>query len=292
MAIKEQMLEKKFAEVPFRASEDDIQNATSSFNGLLSLPLHLKHGGDYAIDGVKTGQFGYFRRHAGQDEGGRAKVFETKHEYHFGPNTRQAYESGEFGLPSEIREFCDHAETIYWMAIASLRDAFGRMYSEAPFGTRSGANLSNQFFDPLRLLNIHLRFVGYVRPSEDSETIANGHFDRSVFTLALAETEPGLEIGTLEDGSDLTPAEHKDGIAKFFAGRGWENMPADTRQLYPYISPAFHRVRNIGEYPVSASPIVRQAIVMFANTLDYETDVDPLLTHPRRARELALAAEM
>mgnify|MGYP001194478909 CR=1 FL=1 len=281
MGIEKQLTEENYVDVTFRADNKDIDNALDAFDAFIHADINLlKHAGDYAIKGFSNGNFGYFRRITGSEENGRSKSADSKHEYHFGSKTRQILESSHYSsIPLEFRSFCDNAENIYWKAVESLRSALMSMHQEHDQRRPSPHNLTPVFLDKDSDLNLHLRFVGYENPDEDTP-IARGHFDRSVFTLALAETHPGLQIGTNPDGTDLKDVIRQAGKAKFFAGRGWEKMPHYLRDGYEYVKPAYHQVRNIGEYAVNSSGIIRHAIVMFANPLEYNTDPSPTETRP------------
>jgi hypothetical protein len=284
MEIEKQLSEKNYADIDFRADNHDIAKALDSFDEFIKADTSfLKNAGDYAIKGFSNGRFGYFARTANSDENGRAKSADTKHEYHFGSKTRQRLESSIYrNIPSEFRIFCDNAENIYWKAVESLRNTLLSMYQEHDSWRPTPHNLTPEFLDKNDDLNLHLRFVGYEEPDDKNIPIAGEHFDRSVFTLALAETHPGLQIGTNPDGSDLKDVIHEEGKAKFFAGKGWEKMPYYLRNGYEYVNPAYHRVKNIGEYTLNSSGIARHAIVMFANPLEHQTDPTPEETRPNR----------
>lgn len=283
MSIKEQLTNQNFAEVEFGAEDRAIQAAFDAYDGLLTLPLDYRSAGDYQINDRTTGSFGYFRRVEGSDLNGRTEAADTKHVYHLGANSRQAFESaGLRKLPLEVREFCDRSEVIYWLGVESLRKTLDDLHDELDLRTQADASkLTPDFLDPTALLNVHLRLLAYETPT-DGQTIARGHYDRSVFTLALAETEPGLEIGTNSDAFDLIPVQHTGGIAKFFAGKGWERMPDEYQQTYDFLHPAYHRVVN-GELPMQLGrPIIRRALVLFANSLQHNTDPLPEETRPER----------
>lgn len=74
-------------------------------------------------------------------------------------------------------------------------------------------------------------------------------------TLALAESAPGLRIGSVPQ--DLTPIDHHDGQAVFFLGGNFQAVLGDTD-----LKPGWHDVVQQGE----ASPhqsYARWAIVAF-----------------------------
>lgn len=292
MKLQEQLSERPYADVPFDVSQQQIDQAYDAFDGLLTLPLDYRKVGNYVINSSSTGTFGYMRRVSGSEQGGRQVSKDTKHAYHYGSNTRQACEaSGYKKLPLEVREFCEKVDPLYWSVVSSFRDIFVQLYSEIPLSTqRSAPELMPEFIDPTKLLNIHLRLLGYERPHEDVKTIAEPHFDRSVFTLNLNETAPGLEIGFEADGSDLADVSHRPGVAKFFTSAGWKQMPTDFTDCYPILRPAYHGVRNIGEYPSNSGPIVRRALIGFANALNFVTDVHTSITRPEREHSELIAA--
>lgn len=282
MAIYESMQEKAYAEVPVTATSSDFEQAFDAFNEFISVAPDYRYAGNYQLGNVSTGTFGYFRKVEGSDHDGRAVSADTKHEYHFGSLTRQAFEAVDFrNLPQEVRRFCNYAEELYWMSVVCLKDSLVTLHDESQIRNGFRApDLATQFIRPQDALNLHLRFIAYERPKIADEPMAKGHFDRSVFTLALTETEPGLQIGFEDDGSDLQPVDHKNGIAKFFAGKGWTKMPPEYHGYYPGIEPAYHLVHNPELHRKLGGPIVRKAIVFFANPLDFATDPAPHETRP------------
>jgi hypothetical protein len=205
MTTYESLQTQAYAETPINISEADFQQIFQSFDEFISLSREIKHAGDYKL-GVSNGQFGYFRKVEGSDQDGRATSADTKHEYHFGSLTRQQFEASSFSpLPNEAREFCKQAEEIYWAAVLCLQqtisDVQQRSWLWEP--TMANNNLVEHFIRPEVPLNLHLSIIAYEQTIDKTAPIAKGHFDRSVFTLALAETEPGLQIGFNPDGSDL-----------------------------------------------------------------------------------------
>jgi hypothetical protein len=283
MAVYEQLERQAFAEVPFPAKVEDFRQAFGAFDDFISIARDYRYAGNYQLGNVSTGKFGYFRKVEGSDQDGRSISADTKHEYHFGSLTRQIFESADFkSLPKEVRTFCVHAEELYWMSVLCLKDTLVTLQDETQiqYG-RQTPELANQFIRPHDPLNIHLRFIAYELPKIAGEPLAKGHFDRSVFTAAITETEPGLQIGFKDDGSDLHPVDHRSGAAKFFAGKGWSRMPQEFHDHYPEIEPAYHLVDNTNLYKKVGSPIVRRAIVLFANPLDFATDPSPQETRPQ-----------
>ncbi len=289
MQVQEQLSQRRFAEVGFEATQQELDLSLGAYDGFLSLPMDYKIAGDYIINQSTTGKFGYFRRVEGSEMNGRRAAADTKHIYHFGTNTRQAFEAyGWNRLPSEVREFCDRVEPVYWLGVACLKRTLDSIYEDLTFAQKhTNPQLTPAFLDPLQLLNVHLRLLAYELPKDPNEPVAKGHFDRSVFTLALAETEPGLEIGANTDGSDLVPVSHSEGKAKFFAGKGWSYMPKEYQDAYSFIRPGYHRVNNPNLERTSASPIVRRALVMFANSLHFNTDPSIEDTRPLQLMEAA-----
>ncbi len=290
MGYIEQLEQRAYAEVPY-AGQEALQAAFRAFPAFLfSLSQEQKHAGDYNLSGKAMhnggkGTFGYFRRVAGSEQDGRRIAADNKHTYHYGSLTRQTFLRNGTGriLGKEVSDFCSAADEAYWDAVTALKQTLIRIRED-----QFGRNGNFRILTPLELfyvddampLNLILRIIGYEPPASDKTELAEGHFDRSDLTMPLGETATGLEIGFAADGSDLRQVEPLADHARFMVGGGWQSLPRYVQAEYPFLRPAFHRVRNPRLLRTPDNPIARYSGVLFANSLHHNTDVPPAQTRP------------
>jgi hypothetical protein len=106
-----------------------------------------------------------------------------------------------------------------------------------------------------------LRFLRYSW-SKSGKYLAKPHFDAGSFTLAIAESEPGLRIGSCPENLQLVA--HKEKEAIFMLSSNFKKL-MDTDQL----SPGWHDVIQLNE-TIIGKPYARWAIVAFIDGHDVE----------------------
>lgn len=104
--------------------------------------------------------------------------------------------------------------------------------------------------------HVVLRLV-YYQAEPEQEILARAHFDAGSFTLAIAESAPGLRIGSHQENLQLVP--HKEGRAIFMLG-GNSNQVLHTDTL----KPGWHDVIRLDKLRS------RWAIVAFIDAHDLE----------------------
>ncbi len=220
--------------VPYGLSRKELVDAADDFINFISLPPEvLQRFEGVALSPEDRGSHvGY--RHRSRQKGHDDKVYvhyHAKFEELFGDAIRDTGEVGERFVVSARRVY-DEAKKSLGIVVDACKDRYPE------FEDRFLSENSHYF----------LRFLAYLR---GSKLLANGHYDRGGATLAIAESVPGLRMGTNED--NLTEVVHTEGTAPFFGGL----------ELRNYFPPTWHDVVDKGSY--YNDQIARWAIVFFAD---------------------------
>lgn len=267
----------------------DFQEAMRLYLEFIQLEDYYHDVTRYNANNRGDGDFGQYRRQAGT-EGQRGTVQDNKDIFHFGAGMRQVIESRIRGtLPRDMRLFLGAAEEIFWSAQNAKKRAF-----EAIDSRQRG--LVGIVLPENGQLNDVLRFIAYY-PNEGE--LAKGHFDRSVATLALAESHEGLRIApgqngyTLDCSEDymrqlegrLQAVEHVPYEAKFFLAAGWNRLPNTLTEPYAELPISWHDV--VPSDKTVDTTVMRWAIVNFINPHnEYEGYTVPTQPETRPYKQL------
>jgi hypothetical protein len=225
--------------------------------------------GDYFMSYRVPGQINHL------ESGDRAPGKDHKYIYHHGALSI-GHATSELGgtLPVEMADFLSKCDDMYSEARKVARTCF------------SALGLEPVMFSGARVDDVHhLRLIDYV--ASDEPMLGEAHFDRSVATLAIEESDSGLlgapgQNGYLDLhpemigdktpypttdvsdegfwlGDDLPPVEHQDKVIKFFLAAGVNRLRPDQRKAADGLPLLGHSIRN--DRPGQA----RQAVVMFLN---------------------------
>lgn len=226
----EQLKSSGYFEAETRIMHSELETVMEGFKDFLALADETKDSTKYFLSDRGDGDFGYFKRIPG-NQTFRGTVSDNKDIFHFGASTRQHVESSlAGGAPVALADFLDQAESLFWKAEATKKQALGQLglvgiidrhegglheYAEVFLGQRSACN------DVLRLINYY----------DSDSLLAKAHFDRSAVTLALGESHPGLRLAasSIETpvetrNAALQPVAYTPGQAKFFLGAGWKQL--------------------------------------------------------------------
>jgi isopenicillin N synthase-like dioxygenase len=236
MSIEEQLHQRGFAEVDFALSPADLRTAVQAFLGFFALPAAVKASWShtYRISaGARESFVGYVRKMRKDDD--------HKEYFHYNAVFENAF-ADRRSSPADpaVTRLLDSVRPLYATTLTCLEQSLDVLPGQR-----------EQFFRPGVDPRVTLRFVSY-RARPDGESLANGHYDRSAFTLALAESGPGLRFG-FHDG-DLTEVSRPPAKALLFPGRQQERF-----------RPIWHDVVNVATRATPGDE-VRWAIVAFANT--------------------------
>lgn len=267
--VHENLYEKGYVPVGIDLGKSDLQTAIDRYSAFLEIGEEYHELTRFLSTPRGDGDFGQYRRVSG-GHGERGEVADNKDIFHFGAQSRQVIEARLQGaLPTDMKNFLDVAEEIYWAAQRSKRQTLQELdyYQMGLVGIMQ---------PEVGTINDVLRFITYY-PNE--EKLAKGHFDRSTCTLAIGESHEGLRIAPGQNGlkidanekylayleEHLQPVEHIDREAKFFLGAGWNRLPMqynsggrndDLPLAWHDVVPSEKRVDD---------KVMRWAVVMFIN---------------------------
>lgn len=274
LTVHQNLYQDGYAPVEIDARYDDLNDAMDKYLAFLELDEEYHEATRFFSTDRGDGDFGQFTRESGT-EGSRGSVADNKDIFHFGAQTRQIIEARISGkLPTEMKEFLDIAEEIFWAGQRSKKQAVDELDW---FDT----GLTKVMNPEVGTINDVLRFIAYHQNEGD---LAKGHFDRGVFTLAIGESHEGLQIAKGQNGlvldcnteymddleESLQPVTHEEGQAKFMLGAGWNRLPKEYRQGNHDLSLGWHSVVNSDK--TVSEKIMRWAIVMFCNPHTEFTD--------------------
>lgn len=240
--ISKSIQSQHYVPIDFPLRKEDFEAAINVFMRFLDLPMDVKTPLYFKIDPEDRGtEVGYKRyiRDVGQTDN-REYVH-----YHL------AAETGFTKARQSIAEFdllLQAMRSVYEIAKAELQKVLCEFDARFP-------GLYNEYFPRDKHEKLYLRFLKYDR-AMPGDFLAKGHYDRGGCTLALAESAPGLHIGT--NARDMRPVFHKEGQALFFPGIRFPELASND------FVPSWHAVIQKNE-DVYSDTVARWAIVLFAD---------------------------
>lgn len=210
--IKNQLQEKTFAEIPLSLKKETIDEAVKSFMDFLALPQEIKKTYLYRILPQDRGsEVGYnFRERKLGNTDDREYV-------HYHEDAEKGFTEARKQQP-ELDALLTAMKPIYRESLKVAKKVIAEFEHEFP-------GISNKFFPEQVPPKCYLRLVAYNR-HEPGDFLAIGHYDRGSYTLALAESSPGLRIGTSPE--KVTPVTHKPEQAFFFPGIRFSEVTNNT----------------------------------------------------------------
>lgn len=273
LKFKETLRDKQAVPIGVDIGYCDYEEALLAFQEFMQLPEDIVEASRFKLNSKNNSLFGAFERRVGAlSPESRGLVQDNKDIFHFGSLTRQVmeYRLGK-NLPAEAKWFLSTAEDIYWAGLRSTKEAYDHLDAEK-------VGLVGIHFDEQATLNHHLRFIAYY--PREGDILATPHFDRSVGTVAMAESKPGLWIEV--DGQKQYVEERKPDEGLFFLGAGWNKLPDRYRYGNYDLKPTMHGVDQIDQTG-DESGVMRWAIILFSNPVDLDTVPLPGETRPHRA---------
>ncbi|AIK96878.1 hypothetical protein [Candidatus Odyssella acanthamoebae] len=243
------LYEKPYTQVPFLINQSHITQVMTTFFEFLKLPEEIKNHIDFKISPLhRRGDIGFKHRDPDNDIYNDSKDF-----FHFHPLIFEKYK--EF-IPDNplIDQFLKLALPL-WEATYNIVYEIISIFEQDYPGTLSKVFATNE-------PHIILRFLKY-NWGESGKHLAKPHFDSGSFTLAIAESGPGLRIGT--NPNDLEIITHEANKAIFMASSNFRKI-IDTDSLCP----GWHDVIQLDEKKIGKS-FSRWAIVAFIDGHNVES---------------------
>lgn len=247
-SLRSDIQRQSFSEVPLSVSPEVIQAAVVGFFEFLKLsqPDKEQFAFDMKHDEKDRGMdMGYRLRTSASGDG-----YDDKEFFHYNHYARDRF-LAEPHTPSVVHSFLQQADQVFVATLSAMQSVIRAMDVEFP-----------GLYDKTFPLNVQptcvLRFLKYSQAGE-GQFLAKGHYDRSMCTIAIAESAPGLRFGT--DSQHVREVVHRPGIGLFFPGMQMTNY---TSQDFP---PSWHDVVQTGGRSY-APQVARWAVVFFCSPPD------------------------
>jgi isopenicillin N synthase-like dioxygenase len=239
--IQKSLKEHSYMNVPFPIDRSTIEAAVQAFFKFLEEPDEVKTHIDFTIAPLhRRGDVGFKHRDPNDHMYNDSKDF-----FHFHPALFHKYPDFLEKHPV-LKDFANKAKPI-WDAAYETVSCVLKTFEPAFPGVWA------KIFDT-DMVHVQLRFLKYYW-QESGAHLAKPHFDAGSFTLAIAESSPGLRIGSSPD--NLTPVEHKPDNAVFMLSSNYQKVMT-TDQLFP----GWHDVIQVNETLIG-KPCARWAVVAF-----------------------------
>lgn len=242
-----------YIQVPFSIDQKYIQQAQEAFFLFLQQNEDVKNTIQFDLSSThRRSDVGYQRR-----RNTAPQAHDNKEFFHFHPAIFEKYAEFLDENPS-VKDFMDKA-LLLWNAI------YVTVYKLLCFIEQDYPGIINSVFNT-KYPHIIIRFLKYDWENA-GKNLAKAHFDASSFTLALAESNPGLRIGSCPE--DLCLVSHKDDHALFMLGINVNQLIKDST-----FKPGWHDVIQLDQTNIGR-PCARWAIVGF---IEGQTTPDTLQT--------------
>jgi len=237
-----------YAQVPWPLKSAVLNEAIKAFFNFLDLPLDIKNHIDYSIAPLhRRGSIGYKRRESDEHIYNDNKDF-----FHYHPSIFERYPDFIKSQPV-IEEFLNQAKPIWEQAYQTFYSILSKFEADFP-------KLCDKVFN-IKDVHMALRFLKYDWQNS-GHYLAKPHFDAGSFTLAIAESTPGLRIGSKPD--DLKLVSHSDEHAIFMLSSNFKKVIA-TEELHA----GWHDVIQLDKSLIG-QPFARWAVVAFLEVANVE----------------------
>lgn len=235
------LMGRPYVQVPFTCGRNAILEAIDAFFDFLNLPETTKKHIDLKISSNhRRGEIGYWERKSEDDKYNDDKSF-----FHFHPLIFNKYR-GFIKTNHTVERFLNLALPI-WLETYNVVYSILREFEEDYPGTIAKVFATTE-------PHIILRFLKYDF-TNSGEYLAKPHFDSGSFTLAIAESHPGLRISS--SPQDLLMIKHEEDKALFMVSSNCHKIIANNK-----LTPAWHDVIQADRTQIGKS-FARWAIVAF-----------------------------
>lgn len=243
--------EQAYVPVSFPLGKADFDQAIETFFAFLKEQEHVKKHISFTVSQKhRRGDIGFVHRDPKDHMYNDSKDF-----FHFHPAIFRHY--GTFIQEHPVvRSFLEAALPI-WDATRKTVHTLLSVLEEAYPGTIS------RVFGGMGEEHIMVRFLKY-NWQKSGKYLAKPHFDAGSFTLAMAESTPGLRIGAAPD--DLKPVTHAEHQALFMLSSNVDKAFGTSTDL----PPGWHDVVQLNDKMIG-QPLARWAIVAFIDAKEVET---------------------
>lgn len=210
----QEILERGYTTMPLNLKEGLLDSMIEGFYTFTELPDIQKAKLAGKIE-VRGGSYGWKRKKAEVDETG-FQTSDEKQLWHTHPALEEDYESLN-SADTETLRFVNSALELYESAAHALYEQFQEFEEDLP-------GMTGVFFpdgkNDLSRTNFFHRIISYESGTEDVEFSAKPHYDIGSWTIAIAESGPGLRMGIDADSiEEVDRNEIGEGYAVLFTAR-------------------------------------------------------------------------
>lgn len=239
--IQKSLAEDFYVNVPFPVEASTVDAAVQAFFKFLEEPESVKNHIDFTIAPLhRRGDVGFKHRDPNDHIYNDSKEF-----FHFHPAVFEKYPDFLNDHPV-VNDFMLKAKPIWEASYQTVSHVLKTFEPTFP-------GICAKIFDT-ELVHVQLRFLKYDW-KKSGDLLAKPHFDAGSCTLAIAESCPGLRIGSSPE--NLRHVDHKPGNAIFMLSSNFKKM-MDTDQF----SPGWHDVIQVDKTLIG-KPFARWAVVAF-----------------------------
>jgi isopenicillin N synthase-like dioxygenase len=262
----EEMRKKRFIEIDFPLERAEIELAMNSFLKFLEtvsqeekervsllVPFHDFEGNEVNYGDDKGAYYGYMKK--AQEKGD----LDSKEYFHYNPYLEELVKN--LNLSQEYLDFLDYGKKIFELSCQVLKKELRVMEEELP-------GITELLFPKNSIPKHALRFLLY-KTAQAGSFIAKGHYDKGFFTIAIAESAPGLRLGL--DAKSLQDIEHKEKKGLFFPALNLKEMNGELKACW-------HEVLQ-KESDAIGKECSRWALVFFVNPNHIQEEVTHKDTH-------------
>jgi len=238
-----------YINVPFPIARSALDETVQAFFKFLAEPEAIKTHIDFSIAPKhRRGDVGYKHRNTSDDFYNDNKDF-----FHYHPALLEKYADFLQKQPV-VYDFVFKAKPIWELAYQTVSKILKTFEPTSPgihakiFGTKQ--------------VHLLLRFLRYDWQAS-GQYLAKPHFDAGSFTLAIAESGPGLRIGSCPENLQLV--EHRSQNAIFMLSSNFQKVINTNNQLCA----GWHDVIQLDKSLIG-KPFARWAIVAFIEAHDVE----------------------
>lgn len=223
----DQLKAQYFAPVPFQYDHAFCTQAMDTFFRFIDLPTATKNKFKGKLDSThRRGDLGLVYRHKTKgNEYSDKKCF-----FHYHPRLWNLHREAVEKDPV-VKDFFTQADLVWHEVHRQLTQVLLRLNKKHP-GIYDKILNTKEPHIILRFLRYDIRTPG--------KMLAKPHYDAGAMTFAIAESKPGLRIGSSPD--DLKLVQHQDGQALFFLSGNFSQL-TDPGAL----KPGWHDVIQVGE---------------------------------------------
>ncbi|MGQ3888640.1 hypothetical protein ACQUW5_06355 [Legionella sp. CNM-1927-20] len=239
--ILEELKKQSYIQLPFDLTQEQIKQAMTAFFQFLEEPKEIKQFINFSIaPNHRRGDVGFKHRQAEDHIYNDNKEF-----FHFHPAIFENFQS-YLAKHQTVANFINQAKLIWDIVYRFLLNIFKLLEPAYP-------GIVDKIFATSRP-HILLRFLKYDW-QQSGKYLAKPHYDAGSFTLAIAESCPGLRIG--KDPHHLKIVKHQPGHAIFMISSNYRKI-INNDDLFP----AWHDVIQLDESLIG-QPFARWALVAF-----------------------------